>query len=523
MLALGLLLGGRMQKAGPVVEVVRFHDTLRTVALEGSVEEMIRYIDARYVDQIGRDSLLQGAIESLMRRLDPHSEYLPPAEVLRLKESREGRFTGIGIEYTVMDDTVYVLRPIPGGPGQEAGLLPGDRLLTVDETPVSGQGLESLRIADLMRGEQGSRVRLKIWRPTAGLLDVSLQRANVEVPSVLPGAMLDENTGYISIRRFGTHTYREFMQELERLIHDEGMQHLVLDLRGNPGGYLHEAVNILSQLFAERNRLLVYTVGRQQDRREYHSTGRTFFDVGRLIVLVDEGSASASEIVAGAIQDWDRGLIAGRRTFGKGLVQEQYTLSHGGALLLTIARYFTPSGRSIQRDYSDPTRYKEEIKERFRHGDHSPSGPSAVDTNTYFTYHGRNVFGGGGITPDITLTADTVRASAVYQEWANRINRFILQELLANTDVLESDLLGQPDFLWDSFLAWALRTYGKKLPGLGRNAMTEALRMHLLLEMARINGGPEEQNRIQILYDPEIQAAVRLMSDKKAFAALQRQ
>lgn len=520
MLATGLLLGGKMKDAGPVVEVVRYHDTLRTMAVEGAMEELVRYIDARYVDDLNRDSLIGKAIQSLMGQLDPHSEYLPPEEVRRLRETRDGRFSGIGVEFTIMDDTVYVLRTLEDSPAREAGLQPGDRLLQVDEQPVSGVEATVASISDRMRGEQGQRVRLKVWRPGVGNMDLQLRRASVQVPSVLPGMMLDSVTGYIAIRRFGAQTYREFMQQFERLSNEHSMQDLLLDLRGNPGGYLQEAVNILSQLFSERNRLLVYTVGRQKDRREYATSGKNFFPVGRLVILVDEYSASASEIVAGAIQDWDRGIIAGRRTFGKGLVQEQYSLSNGAAVLLTVARYYTPSGRSIQRDYSDAARYAEGSGLRLETA--LSNGPPPVDTTKYLTAGGREVFGGGGITPDVLIPADTIRLTEAWKELTPWIHRFILQELVLPG--LEAEAIEAKDdaYWWGRFREMIRRKAPAWSGALDKEAFARLMRRHLEGEITRVFEGEEAFNQFRIRQDEEIARAQALFRDPAAFEALQR-
>lgn len=519
MLAAGLLLGGKMKDAGPVVEVVRYHDTLRTVAVEGAMEELVRYIDARYVDDLDRDSLIGNAIQGLMAQLDPHSEYLPPEEVRRLRETRDGRFSGIGVEFTIMDDTVYVLRTLEESPAREAGLQPGDRLLMVNEHAVSGVEASVASISERMRGEQGQRVRLKVWRPGVGNMDLQLRRATVQVPSVLPGMMLDSTTGYIAIRRFGAQTYREFMQQLEKLANDGPMQDLLLDLRGNPGGYLQEAVNILSQLFPERNRLLVYTVGRQKDRQEYTTSGKNFFPVGRLVVLVDEYSASASEIVAGAVQDWDRGLVAGRRTFGKGLVQEQYPLSNGAAVLLTVARYYTPSGRSIQRDYSDAARYRE--GSGLRPETANGPGPVPADTTRFQTAGGRVVFGGGGIAPDILIPADTLRLTEAWKDLAPWVQRFILQELVLPG--LEAEAIEQTGdtHWWDRYRDMIRRKAPDWAGQLENPAFARVMRHYLESEIIRIFRSEDEFNQWKVREDEEIRRGLTLFRDQAVFENLQ--
>ncbi len=527
MMTAGIILGGKMQDAGPIVEIIRYKDSLGNAAMEGPIEEMIRYIDARYVDPMSRDSLIKQAITTIIGQLDPHSDWLPPAEVQRLKESREGHFSGIGLEFTLLDDTVFVLRNLEGSPSKDAGIKPGDRLLMINDSIISGPGLSYEKVARLIRGEQGSRVRLKIWRPKEGNMDMQVRRASISTPSVMPGVMLDSTTGYIAIKRFGATTYREFMQEIENLSRDKGMKDLLIDLRGNPGGYLNEATNILSQLFEDRKNLLVYTVGRTLDRREYTSTGKVFFRVGKVVLLVDEGSASASEIMAGAIQDWDRGLIAGRRTFGKGLVQEQYPLKDGSAILLTVSRYFTPSGRSIQRDYSDAKAYAQDITSRTESGELTTNRPVFnQDTSVFFTYNGRKVFGGGGIVPDIHIPMDSARISSAYRELLDLLPRFIIQELLHSPITLTvKGMDNRPSFpdekVWTKYLDFVKKSKPKLAGQLESKPLAKAVKYRLFNEVARILGGESFQNDIAASYDPEVQLAFGLFSQKKLFADLE--
>jgi carboxyl-terminal processing protease len=523
MMSAGIILGGKMQDAGPIVEIIRYKDNLGNAAMEGPIEEMIRYIDARYVDPLSRDSLIKQAISTIVGQLDPHSDWLPPLEVQRLKESREGHFSGIGLEFTLLNDTVFVLRNLEDSPSSEAGILAGDRLLMINDSLIAGPGITYEKVATLIRGEQGSKVRLKLWRPGEGNLDVQVRRASISTPSVMPGIMLDSTTGYLAIKRFGATTYREFMQELEILSRDQGMKDLLIDLRGNPGGYLNEATNILSQLFEDRKNLLVYTVGRTNDRREYTSTGKVFFRVGKVILLVDEGSASASEIMAGAIQDWDRGLIAGRRTFGKGLVQEQYPLKDGSALLLTVSRYFTPSGRSIQRDYSDAQAYAKDLTSRSESGELTAAKPVFTqDTTVFFTYGGREVFGGGGIVPDIHIPLDSVRVSTVYRQLLEVLPRFIIEEILQGNprytfeDITDhSKVLDQE--VWAKYVQFVKKNNTKLAAQLESKSMAKAIRYRLFNEVGRILGGENAQNAITAGYDPEVQLTLGLFKQKKLF------
>lgn len=519
MVALGMIFGGKMQASGPILEVVRYHDTLGTAVMEGKLEELIRYIDARYVDEIGRDSLVQEAISSLMGHLDPHSNYLAPAEVIRLKESREGIFTGIGVEFIIEQDTLHILRVLPGSPAEENGLLPGDRVLIVNDSLLVGPQLTSEHARSILAGEQGSRVRMKIERTGTGNMDIRLRRASIRVPSVSDGVMLDSVTGYVRIHRFGANTYREFMESIEDLHKASGMKDMLIDLRGNPGGYLHEAINILSQLFAEKDRLLVYTVGRESDRREYMTSGRRFFEVNRVVVLVDENSASASEIMAGAIQDWDRGLIAGRRTFGKGLVQEQYGLRDGSAIVLTIARYYTPSGRSIQRDYSDAEAYQQHTRDRKASGELTQGSPSTgIDSKVYSTYNGRSVYGGGGINPDVFISYDTALDRPELRQILDLVPSFQLAEIHRN--FAGTAQLADPDAVWKRFEQWLVKKDKSLGAALKDGPFASLVRLQVLKKVVHYIGGESEETRFNTTRDPEIKEALRLFHEKGVFEKL---
>ncbi len=519
MVALGMIFGGKMQASGPIVEVVRYHDTLGTAVMEGKLEELIRYIDARYVDQIGRDSLVQEAISSVMGHLDPHSNYLSPSEVIRLKESREGIFTGIGVEFIIEHDTLHILRVLPDSPAEEKGLIPGDRILIVNDSVLTGPELTAQKARSILAGEQGSKVRMKIERSGTGLMDIRLRRTSIRIPSVSEGVMLDSITGYVRIHRFGANTYREFMESIEDLHKASGMKDMLIDLRGNPGGYLHEAINILSQLFSEKDRLLVYTIGRESDRREYMTSGRRFFEVNRVVVLVDENSASASEIMAGAIQDWDRGLIAGRRTFGKGLVQEQYGLRDGSAIVLTIARYYTPSGRSIQRDYSDVQAYERNVQDRKENGELTQGSPKmSADAKIYSTYNGRSVYGGGGINPDVFIPYNTTLDRPELQKIIDLVPSFQLLEIHNNK--AGPSQIKDLEAVWKRFDQW-VKTNDKTLgQTLNDSMFASVVRTEVLKQVAHYVGGESEETSFNASRDPEIQEALRLFHEKGVFEKL---
>jgi carboxyl-terminal processing protease len=383
-------------------------DAYRSSNAMGTLDEILQYVEAKYVDSVDTEALQDGAIAHLLEQLDPHSVYITPEELEHEEEVLNGNFEGIGIEFLLIDDTIQVVAPLAGGPSEAVGILAGDKIVTIEDSLVAGVKITNAEIFEKLRGPQGSKVRLGIRRGKEGKLrQFTITRDVIPVKSVEVAYMLDKETGYIKINRFSAPTYQEFMEELRRLVEEKSMKNLVLDLRGNPGGYLNEATDLLSQLFPE-GKLLVYTEGRTEERQDYKSNGRARFNIENVAVLVDEGSASASEIVAGAIQDHDRGWVIGRRTFGKGLVQVQYPLSDGGGLRLTISRYYTPSGRSIQRAYKDQEDYDHEAERRFQNGELADASKiRQADSTKYYTGMGRVVFGGGGITPDVFIPLDT--------------------------------------------------------------------------------------------------------------------
>jgi len=416
MLVGGILVGMRLQSAQPDIIIERSDVLGGSAAGKGTVEELLRYVEARYVDSVNRNHLLDNAINRILGELDPHSAYIPPEQLQQENERLSGNFQGIGVEFMVLDDTVVVVAPISGGPAESAGIIAGDKIVEVEDSVIAGKNLNSEDVVDLLKGEKGTSVEIGILRSgQTSLKNYELTRAEIPVNSVDVSYMLNATTGYIKVSRFTATTDQEFIAALEILTQKRNMEDLVIDLRHNPGGYLQKATNLLSQLFRDKGVLLVYTEGKAVKRTEYKSSGRARFNVGDLVVLIDEGSASASEIVAGAIQDHDRGYLVGRRSFGKGLVQEQYPLSNGGALRLTVSRYYTPSGRSIQKPYDDREEYQEDFYNRYENGELvSRDSVAITDSTQYYTDNGRIVYGGGGIIPDFFVPLDTILLSDAF-------------------------------------------------------------------------------------------------------------
>ncbi|MCH2085285.1 MAG: S41 family peptidase [Saprospiraceae bacterium] len=428
-LVVGMLIGMRMQSAAPQVIVDKSNETNPHTLGQGKIEELIRYVEAKYVDDVNRDELIEKAINGILKELDPHSNYIPSEQLREVNEQLDGNFIGIGVEFMMLDDTVVVIAALAGGPSEAVGIQAGDKIVQVADTTIAGVNMEVKDIVSLLRGEPGSEVEIGINRQgLANIKKYTITRDKIPVYSVDVSYMIDDKTGYIKVNRFSATTYEEFMKALEDLVDNHQMEDLIIDLRHNPGGYLQQATNILSQLFEDKDRLLVYTEGRTVNRNDYESTGRAFFKVDDIAVLIDEGSASASEILAGAIQDHDRGIILGRRSFGKGLVQEQYKLRDGSALRLTVARYYTPSGRSIQKAYKDLDAYANDVNNRYSSGELTEEAKiSQADSTRFYTSSGRIVYGGGGISPDIFIPIDTINTNEEYLNLRQHIPAFVFR------------------------------------------------------------------------------------------------
>ena len=379
------------------------------------LKDILMYVERDYVDEVDTDQLIDVAINTVLEKLDPHSVYIPSEELELAKSQLEGEFEGVGIEFSIVRDTIYVVAPLGGGPSEEAGLMSGDKIVKVDDEVVVGEELDNQKVFDLLRGPKGSKVKLGIKRHNEKeLIDFNITRDKIPQNSVDVSYMVNNEIGYIKISRFAATTYDEFKAALEGL-EQQGMKKLILDLQDNPGGYMDRAINIADE-FLKDNKLIVYTEGKQP---RYNSEARAYrkgtFEDQPLIILINEGSASASEIVAGALQDNDRALIVGRRSFGKGLVQLPISLSDNSELRLTISRYYTPSGRSIQKPYEGHEDYSKEIAHRFEHGEFFNKDSIIFNDSLKFTTtKGRAVYGGGGIMPDYFVPLDTADGRTKY-------------------------------------------------------------------------------------------------------------
>ena len=530
----GILIGVKMQDNPPTtiaIDVpVQEKKQLPPSSLgQGKLEELIRYIESRYVDDVDKEFLVKEAIDNILHQLDPHSSYISAEDLKAVTDQLEGSFDGIGIEFLVVNDTVVVVSTIAGGPARKAGILPGDQIVGVEDSLVLGVNADADKLLKHLKGEKGSEVLVKVYRPSTRSTETfELTRDKIPVSSVSAAYMLDDETGYIKVDRFSAHTYEEFMTALENMVEKQGMKHLVLDLRQNPGGYLQEAVNILSQLFSEKERLLVYTEGTHSSRSEYKSTGRNFYDLNNIAVLVDEGSASASEIVAGAIQDWDRGVIIGRRTFGKGLVQEQYPLRDGSAIRLTVARYFTPSGRCIQKPYGAETDYAHDLSERLEHGEmFDKDSIQLADTIQYKTNAGRVVFGGGGIVPDIFIPMDSLLISSAFISANRHIPSFTYQYVEAHRAELEEmglDAFVEGFTLSDELLN-EFRSYceanGTKLSKSDWAKIRDRVRIHLKAGIAQNKWSEAGDVKVMNRVDPAVVKALEFVKKDNPLSKIQ--
>ena len=390
-------------------------------AASNKLQALLYQIDHMYVDSVDDNKLVDKAIVSMLAELDPHSVYIPKEDLEEVNEPLKGNFEGVGIQFNIVQDTIYVVDAIASGPSERVGIQAGDRIVKVDTANVAGNGIKNSDVIRLLRGPKGTKVNVQIIRHgEKEPLDFTITRDKIPIYSVEASYMAAPGVGYIKVSRFGATTTQEFNEKLAGL-KKQGMKDLILDLQGNGGGYLRSAIEMADQ-FLDDDKLIVYTDGRTTPRENTYATKEGGFEKGRLVVMIDEGSASASEIVTGAIQDWDRGLVVGRRSFGKGLVQRPITLPDGSAVRLTVSRYYTPSGRSIQKSYADGLdAYRHEGYDRLAEGELTNADSIHIqDTARYFTNNKRVVYGGGGIIPDVFVPIDTTLSSAWFGQLVRR-------------------------------------------------------------------------------------------------------
>ena len=471
------------------------------------LQEIIDLINNKYVDEVKTDALADTAIKAILSKLDPHSVFIPAQQVQLLNDDLAGKFFGIGIEFNIFNDTLNVINVINGGPGDKAGMQTGDKFIFVNDSSVAGKKMNPDQYRTLLRGERRTSVDITFLRDRIQK-KVTLTRDAIPVSSVDAVYMLGSVTGYIRLNKFSTQTYHEFMEALDSL-KKQGLQKLVLDLRGNGGGILEEAVEIADE-FLDGDKLITYTEGKHAPRKEYRCRREGGFEKGPLVVLADEGTASASEVLIGALQDWDRAIVIGRRTFGKGLVQEQFDLSDKSALRLTIARYYTPVGRSIQRPYASGDKaYYEEITKRYHDGETQTQDSVKNDTSRiYLSKSGKKLYGGGGITPDQFIALDTL----TFNEHQVRLSEkgtlvgFAYNYYLLNRKMLSGFFKTPADFYagflftdedWQKFIAVAAKDSIdlKGIPKDEKNILTSHIKANLARMIWRNEGFFEVLNR----------------------------
>lgn len=401
------------------------------------INSILNIIEADYVDTVNRAELVEAAIPAILKKLDPHSVYIPAKDLQRANEPLQGNFDGIGISFNMLTDTILVISTIPGGPSEKVGLMAGDKIIYVNDSLVAGRKLSDEKVMGMLKGPRGTVVRIKLMRKGyPDLIPFDITRDKIPIASVDVSYMINDKTGYIKINNFAMTTYDEFLKSIREL-KSVGMQKLILDLRENSGGVMEAATRIADELLKE-GEMIVYTLGRSQPRNETRAKGNGEFESGDLVLLIDEWSASASEILAGAIQDNDRGTIIGRRSFGKGLVQEPVPFNDGSGMRLTVARYYTPTGRSIQKPYNNGfDEYFDDLNSRFERGEFTASDSiHFADSLKFTTKGGKTVYGGGGIMPDIFVPVDTTGRSAYFLAVRPLIYRYALNYTEKNRETL---------------------------------------------------------------------------------------
>lgn len=405
-LALALIIGiflGNQLNTGTNHKIENF-----SLAKSNKLGNIVDLIANAYVDSVSKEKLVEDAIPGLLKNLDPHTSYISVKDMQEVTEEMTGNFSGIGVQFSIQNDTVMVVDVVSGGPSYHLGIAPGDRIVTVNDSVIAGVQVNNDKVMSLLRGDKGTQVKIGVKRRGINdLINYDITRGDIPIISVDVSYMIDDVTGYIKVSRFGERTYEEFMDGLKKL-NSKGMQKVIVDLRGNPGGYLGAVIRMVNE-FLEGGEAILYTEGNSQPRKTYGASEKGSSIDKDIVVLIDDFSASASEIFAGAIQDNDRGWVVGRRSFGKGLVQEQIPLMDGSALRLTVSRYYTPSGRCIQKSYENGNdEYYQDIMKRMVHGEFQEADSIQMpDSLSYKTLHGRTVYGGGGIMPDYFVPADT--------------------------------------------------------------------------------------------------------------------
>lgn len=490
------------------------------------LSNLLHIIDDQYVDKVNIDSLVDNAIPLILSELDPHSVYINAQDAQAATDDLKGSFTGIGVEFNIRQDTIHVQNVIKNGPAERAGLLAGDKIVSVDGKPFVGKIVTNQEAQHRLKGPKDTKVKVGVMRyGSKKVKEFVITRGDIPQKSIGATYMLDEKTGYVRIKSFGETTYPELLIALAQLS-EQGFQNLVIDLRDNTGGYLTSAIQIANEFLA-KNKLIVYTQGRKSPKQEYRSDGHGSYQKIPLVVLINEGSASSSEIFAGAMQDNDRATIIGRRSFGKGLVQQQIGFPDGSIIRLTIARYYTPSGRCIQKPYTtgDDKDYEQDLLTRYQHGEFFSQDSIKHSGPAYYTGNGRKVYGGGGITPDIFVPEDTLNVTSYYKEAS--MSGLILQFAFTYTDDNRlklnnfTEMMQLANYLVKQNTVDKFATYADKHGLKRRNLMIR--KSHKLLERyinSRIIYNIMDEsawNQYLNLDDPAINMALKVFHNHAAF------
>lgn len=489
------------------------------------INDLLRIIDDQYVDTVNMADMVEEVMPLVLSELDPHSAYISAKDARASVEDLKGSFSGIGVTFTIQHDTIHIINVIKGGPSEKVGLLAGDRIVEIDGKPYVGKGINNEGAMKRLKGEKDTKVKLGIKRTgEKKLLSFTVTRGDIPVHSIEATYMLTPETGYIKVKKFGETTYPELLVSLAKL-NQEGFKNLVIDLRGNEGGYMHSAIQMVNT-FLPKNRLILYTQGRKSPREEYFSDGQGTFQQIPLVVLVDEGSASASEIFAGAIQDNDRGTIIGRRSFGKGLVQQPIEFRDGSIVRLTIARYYTPSGRCIQKPYEKgkSDAYENDLIERYERGEFFSKDSIHQKGPEYKTRIGRTVYGNGGIMPDIFIPEDTSNTTSYFKEalLSGLVYQFAFDYSDKNrTELNKLSLKEMIDFLDRDRLLEKFAAFAQKRGLKRRNLMLYKSRklFELNIYAAIINNIKDTNDFYEYLNsnDPAVLRAIEVLKKGEAF------
>ena len=494
---------------------------------QAKINELLYLINTRYVDEVPMDSIVDEAIIAMLEQLDPHSVFMPAKTLKSEMESLEGNFEGIGVMFSLQEDTIFVVQTLNGSPAEKVGVMAGDRIITINDSIVAGKGITNDDVIHKLKGKKGTTVRIGVKRSgVPQLLDFTIKRDVITTNSVSYKGIVAPGVGYIKLEEFSTDSYDEFVDALYT-IKDKGAKKLILDLRGNSGGFLDQAVSILDEFLADNKDLIVYTEDRNRKKSKAYATKGGDFTDGTLVVMIDEYSASASEIVAGAIQDNDRGTVVGRRSFGKGLVQEQFQMSDGSALRLTVARYYTPSGRCIQRPYSKGTDeyYQDFLMRLTAELSDSMNYVSKDDTVKYYTKNGRVVYGGGGILPDIIIPYEkdvtyvyynTLIRKGLVQKYAfdyvERNSKFLKQKYPASDNFIKNYTVDNAFF--ETFVQYTEKQ-GVPRDKASIAAHGKELKTSLKAYMAEILYGQDAFYEIYLTNDPELAKALKVVQSIK--------